>query len=369
MITLPEIRKGKNQIVCLGNHHDIIQSILDFDYLSGKKEGSVTQIITARKGYAKYFFGRQEILIPTASSGTVLKGLECSAPEKQPKKDSPHSFQSNPWFLNLTSGRRTLSSTLGLLEGLTLQDSSQKTRKAAQKGQTLSGIFSGGVLFAENVPELHSLEIINQTSSTDTPTRRPTDQPTRRHADPLIIGPASVGLLVPGSLKLGPIGGITPTQIKESELTTPGSIAVLSASGGMTNELINIAIGSGHHLSFALAFGGDRFPALSPRDAFLMAESDPETKTVLYYGELGGEDEYELLKLREEGKFTKDVIAHIAGTVSSLFKEAPQFGHAKAKANKKSETALAKRKALKEAGFQVSNSFSHFLDLTAKLQH
>ena len=174
---------------------------------------------------------------------------------------------------------------------------------------------------------------------------------------------------MPGSLKLGPIGGITPTQIKESELTTPGSIAVLSASGGMTNELINIAIGSGHHLSFALAFGGDRFPALSPRDAFLIAESDPETKTVLYYGELGGEDEYELLKLREEGKFTKDVIAHIAGTVSSLFKEAPQFGHAKAKANKKSETALAKRKALKEAGFQVSNSFSHFLDLTAKLQH
>ena len=357
MITLPEIRKGKNQIVCLGNHHDIIQSILDFDYLSGKKEGSVTQIITARKGYAKYFFGRQEILIPTLTSPHGVTEFTESTESTV------------PWFLNLTSGRRTLSSTLGLLEGLTLQDSSQKTRKAAQKGQTLSGIFSGGVLFAENVPELHSLEIINQTSSTDTPTRRPTDQPTRRHADPLIIGPASVGLLVPGSLKLGPIGGITPTQIKESELTTPGSIAVLSASGGMTNELINIAIGSGHHLSFALAFGGDRFPALSPRDAFLIAESDPETKTVLYYGELGGEDEYELLKLREEGKFTKDVIAHIAGTVSSLFKEAPQFGHAKAKANKKSETALAKRKALKEAGFQVSNSFSHFLDLTAKLQH
>ena len=58
---------------------------------------------------------------------------------------------------------------------------------------------------------------------------------------------------------------------------------------------------------------------LSPEAAFLLAESDRRTKAVLYYGELGGEDEYELVKLKAEGKFTKRVIAHVAGTVASLF--------------------------------------------------
>lgn len=316
MISISQIRKKNNLILVLGNHQDIIQSILDFDYLSGKKQGSVAAIVTGRRAVAKYFFGRSEILIPTLAS---------------PKDFQPSSTakKANLWFLNLTSGRRALSSTLAVPSD-----------------------FSGGVIFAENTPELHALTLIKEADRTAS----------------LIIGPASVGLLVPSVLKLGPIGGITPTQINESELTKKGSIAVLSASGGMTNELINIAIGAGHHISFALSFGGDRFPVLSPRDAFLLAEADPNTSSVLYYGELGGEDEYELNKLREEGKFTKYVVAHIAGTVASLFKEAPQFGHAKAKASKDAESAVSKRKTLKSAGFQVSNSFTEFINLVAVLE-
>lgn len=328
MISIPSIRQSENNILVFGNHHHIIQSILDFDYLSGKKKGSIVGIVTGRRGVAKYFFGRQEVLIPTFSSPNCSTG------------------STNFWFLNLLSGRRALTSTLDILT------KSQEPRTKNLKG---------GALFAENVPEFHSLKIIHQLQNWSTGALE------HSTASPLVLGPASVGLLVPGVLKLGPIGGITPTQITESELTVSGSLAVLSASGGMTNELINIAIGAGHHISFALSFGGDRFPVLSPRQAFLLAQEDHLTKTVLYYGELGGEDEYELIKLRQEGKFTKNVIAHIGGTVASLFKEAPQFGHAKAKADKKAETALAKRKAMREAGFQVSNSFSEFIDFVSRV--
>lgn len=313
MITLPGLRSTPQRILVLGNHEPIIQSILDFDYLSGKGEGSIIGIVTGRPGYAKYFFGRQEILVPTFTSIPSLQSDQL-------------------WFLNLLSGRRALDSSLTALNHDCI----------------------GGVIFAENVPELHSLGLIHRSSPV--------------HQRPLIIGPASVGLLVPGVLKLGPIGGITPTQINEGHLTEPGDIAILSASGGMTNELINIAIGAGHRLSFALSFGGDRFPILSPRDAFLLAESDPATTTVLYYGELGGEDEYELVQLKAAGLFTKPVIAHVAGTVASLFPESPQFGHAKAKADKAKTTALAKRRALQDAGFTVSNSFAKFIRLVNKLK-
>ena len=330
MISIKDIRSGNNKILVLGNHEGIIQSILDFDYLSGKSEGSITGIVTGRPGFAKYFWGRKEILIPT------LVSL------------SPFTFNlvpnTNLWLLNLLSGRRTLASTLDFL---------------STDHCKLHANIAGAALFAENVPELHSQQLIkSNTLQTDH----------CKLCTSLVVGPASVGLLVPGVLKLGPIGGITPVQINESHLTEPGSVAVLSASGGMTNELINIATGGGARLSFALSFGGDRFPVLSPRDAFILAEEDPATKSILYYGELGGEDEYDLVKLKEEGKFTKHVIAHIAGTVSNLFPESPQFGHAKAKADKDRVTASAKREALTKAGFAVSNSFSEFINLASKLK-
>lgn len=310
MISISQIRSQANRIIVFGNHEPLIQSILDFDYLSGKKEGSVAGIVTGRSGYAKYFWGRGEVLIPTLGEFPAQV--------------------SDTWFFNIASGRRTLSTSLPALAAGAL----------------------GGVVFAENVPELHALTLIEAAASNQA----------------LVVGPASVGLLVPQVLKLGPIGGITPDQIAEGHLTEPGDLAIMSASGGMTNELINIAVSSKHRLSFALSFGGDRFPVLSPRDAFLLAEADPETKTVLYYGELGGEDEYELVRLKEEGRFTKKVIAHIAGSVASLFPESPQFGHAKAKADKTRVTATAKRAALKEAGFQVSGSFSEFIMLVNKLK-
>ncbi len=314
MIQIQQIRENPNKIIVLGDHEPLIESMLDFDYLSGKPEGSVVGIVTGRRGYAKYFWGRGEVLIPTYES---LQSIT-------------HDPRSKYWFLNLLSGRRVLSSTL----------------------EAQSTNFVGGAVFGENTPELHALEIIKKNTT----------------SSKLIVGPASVGLLVPGALKLGPIGGITPAQIEESGITKAGHVAVMSASGGMTNELINIATTAGHKLSFALSFGGDRFPILSPREAFLLAEGDPETHTVLYYGELGGEDEYELVKLKEEGKFTKQVVAHIAGTVADLFADSPQFGHAKAKADKAHVTAVAKRDALQAAGFQVSHSFAEFIELVNKLK-
>lgn len=322
MINISDLRRSEHRILVLGNHEGIIQSILDFDYLAGKSAGSILGIVTGRRGYAKYFWGRREILIPTLSTLATSPSNQLNPSTKL-------------WLLNLLSGRRTLSSTL---EFYNLQN------------QTLAG----AVLFAENVPELHAQQLINHNPLSASP------ESTR-----LVIGPASVGLLVPQVLKLGPIGGITPDQITQNHLLDGGSIAVMSASGGMTNELINIAVSAGHRLSFALSFGGDRFPILSPRDAFLLAESDPQTKTVLYYGELGGEDEYELVKLKNEGLLTKKVIAHIAGTVSNLFPESPQFGHAKARAENQRVTATAKREALKSAGFAVSDSFSDFIRLVS----
>ena len=173
-----------------------------------------------------------------------------------------------------------------------------------------------------------------------------------------IIGPAGVGMIVPGYLKLGVVGGVDWRQILANHLEQPGSVAVLSASGGMINELITLVAQTNHALSFALCFGGDRFPATTPRDAFLAAEADPQTKSIVYYGELGGTDEYEIVQLIQEGSLTKPVVAYIAGVIGERFETPVQFGHAKAFAGSKDETASAKRRALADAGVHIAESIA-----------
>lgn len=308
---MSNIRKVEPRILFIGSHKRIIQSVLDFDFIAGKKTPSVSVIVAGGRKYEKYFFGTDEILIPVFSS------LE-KIPEKLKKEIN--------YFYNVSSARRSLESSKAALH--------------------LPSLIAGS-LFAENIPEKHSILLAQKAIEEEI----------------LLIGPSSVGLLVPGILKLGAVGGVEMHQLVDSNLFSPGSVAVFSSSGGMTNELIRVVVSRGKRVSFALSFGGDRFPLMTPREAFLMAEDDKETNEIIYFGELGGQDEYELVSLIEEKKIHKKVICYIGGVVADLFDTPPQFGHAKAMAKKKDESARAKRDALKKAGVMVGETFDEFVSL------
>ena len=318
MIDIEKIRKNEGKIITVGSYPAIIQSILDFDYLGGKKTSTVSAIIATGRKFERYFWGKKEILIPVYSSVDVI----------------PDSKKKNlTFFLNLTSARRILSSTKNLLESIPS--------------------LLGGVIFAENVPEKHAIELYNLSQKTNK----------------FIIGPASVGMVIPNILKLGAIGGIDANQLIDSSLFTPGSIAVFSASGGMTGELIRIVAQSNKNISFSLSFGGDRFPITSPKDAFITAQNDPETKAICYFGELGGIDEYELADLLKTKKVTKPTYCFIAGSISEIFETPPQFGHAKAMAKNRNESAKEKKEALKDVGAIVADTFSQFVELIRDLDY
>ena len=318
MIDIENIRNNQVKIMALGNHSPIIQSILDFDFLSGKKDPSILGILGAGRNFYRYFFGEREILIP------VFKNIE-SIPRSRLDKAS--------LFLNLTSGRRILTSTKEIIE------------KAP-------GIL-GGAIFAENVPEKHSIKLYRET---------------KKH-NKFLIGPASVGLLIPGILKLGAIGGIETKQVANSYfLHSLAGACVMSSSGGMTNEILRIAIGKNIPISFSISFGGDRFPITTPEEAFLAAEKDPKTLSIIYFGELGGVDEYRVAKLLKSGRVKKKVVCYIAGKVANAFETPPQFGHAKALAQNELETAESKIKALKDSGASVAETFSEFTRLISTFQ-
>jgi ATP citrate (pro-S)-lyase len=80
----------------------------------------------------------------------------------------------------------------------------------------------------------------------------------------------------------------------------------------------------------------------------------------VYFGELGGRDEYDLCEAIKDKQITKPIFAYIAGRFESK-DEKIQFGHAKALAKTEDETALAKMAALKTAGVHVSDTFSDFM--------
>lgn len=314
MNLLEKVRGGQDGIIVMGNHSRILQSMLDFDYLSGKSAPAILAIVTGNRKAQKCFWGRKEIILPCYAKVALV----------------PDALKSRVrWMLNVQSGRRAYESTVAFFDTFP---------------ETL-----GGTIFAENVPEKHSTEMI-----------------ARYGATKLLSGPASVGFLVPRALKLGGIGGIDPAQIDAGKLTEPGSIAVVSTSGGMTNELIHGVAASGKGVSFALAIGGDRFPVASLSQVLALAEEDRATKALAYFGELGGEDEYEIVELLKAKKFTKPVIAYIAGIIDEAFDEHMQFGHAKALVARKDESARAKREALRAAGAIAPDTFPEFLAAFAK---
>lgn len=302
-------------ILAVGSYRPAYQSILDFDALSGKDQPSLVGIVGSNKRFEKYFWRGGEVLIPCYK--TIA--------------DAKQALPAVDWLLNITSSRRAYQTTVDFFD-------------AYPKAH-------GAHLFAEDIPEVQAIQLYQAYSE----------------KGKTIAGPAGVGLIVPGYLKLGVVGGVDWRQIKANHLEQAGSTAVLSASGGMINELITMVAASNHLLSFAICFGGDRFPTTTPRDAFLAAEADPNTKQIVYYGELGGTDEYDIASLIDTKQLTKPVIAYIAGTIGESFETPIQFGHAKALAGSRDETASAKRKALKAAGVQVAGSISELAKLIGDL--
>lgn len=307
MPDIEQLRHREQKVISLGSHPGIIQSMLDYDYLIGHDKPSIIAIITGGHKQERYFWGEGELTVPVYGSLDSL----------------PDSIKlSITAVINVSSARRVLSSMKEAIDVLPL--------------------LQIAVIFAEQTPESHALEIDKLVAKKDI----------------LIIGPSSVGLLIAGHLKIGAIGGTQHEQLTSANIIEAGGVAVLSTSGGVVNELIRMVTGTGLGISFALAVGGDTHPLTTPAQAVMLAQKDKMTKTIVYFGELGGKDEYEIAELIHQKKITKDVIVHVAGVVAELFEEPPQFGHAKAFAETVDESAAAKKVVLRKSGAIVCETFA-----------
>jgi ATP citrate (pro-S)-lyase len=146
-------------------------------------------------------------------------------------------------------------------------------------------------------------------------------------------------------------------NIIASKLYRPGSVGYVSKSGGMSNELNNILSLVTNGTYEGIAIGGDRYPGSTFIDHLLRYEQDPDCKMLVLLGEVGGIEEYRVIEAVKKGIIRKPIVAWAIGTCAKMFATEVQFGHAGSMANSDMETADAKNKAMKAAGFIVPDTF------------
>ncbi|MGA2929120.1 MAG: CoA-binding protein [Solirubrobacteraceae bacterium] len=169
-----------------------------------------------------------------------------------------------------------------------------------------------------------------------------------------IIGPNCLGMIVPNVIKMGGIGGPAKDAAKSY---APGSVGVISRSGGMTTEMSSTLTAAGLGQSTAVSIGGDAIIGSSYAELMPLFEADPETKAIVIYTEPGGRMEAALAQWVKDNNSRLPIVAFMAGR---FMDEMPgmSFGHAGTIVEGKADTASEKIARLAEAGITVAEEIA-----------
>jgi ATP citrate (pro-S)-lyase len=261
-VDVPGIPAARTAIMVIGVLSTEIQRMLDYGYACRLENPPVVAIVDHLQAHdtrirnGTFFFGTQEFIIPIYAS--VEQALRVSP--------------SVECVVNFASYRSAYDTTCDVLK---------------YAGPSVSQV----VVVAEGVPERQARVLRGLSSRTNC----------------RIIGPASVGVLYAGQYRLGNIGG-TMENVTKSLLYAPGSIGLVTRSGGLANELNHVLSVVSDGIRTCTAIGGDRYPCTTFADVLLQYETDPEIKICVMLGEVGGILEYEVAELIKNGRLKKPIV-------------------------------------------------------------
>lgn len=179
-------------------------------------------------------------------------------------------------------------------------------------------------------------------------------------ANATILGPASVGLLQFPRWRIGYCGGENPF-----EYIIEGDIAIVSASGGMTNELIMALHRAGLGIKVALAVGGGLVAGTTMNEAVEWVKNIPEVKKILIFVEPGSA----LLAAAATGqfKFNKPTVVLLAGEALELLPRGLPYGHTGTILGEDAQSLKLVREQINQQGTPCVNTINEAITILKNL--
>jgi succinyl-CoA synthetase alpha subunit len=164
-----------------------------------------------------------------------------------------------------------------------------------------------------------------------------------------LIGPNCPGIMTAGQCKIG---------IMPGNIFTPGPVGLISRSGTLTYEIVDLLTKSGLGQSTCIGIGGDPVLGSTFADLLPLFEADAETQAIVLVGEIGGSDE------EVAAEYIRAMRKPVVGLISG--RSAPpgkRMGHAGAIISGRTGTPQAKVDALRAAGVPVADALYEIPEL------
>lgn len=183
------------------------------------------------------------------------------------------------------------------------------------------------VVYTENVPVHDTLRMLSIA---------------REHGT-ILLGPNSAGIVSPGKANLSDIADRNVPR---------GRVGIVSKSGTLTYEVLDLLRRCGRGASTVVCLGGDPIVGLEHADLVGPFLDDPETDAIILVGEIGGSAEVRAAERWQDLGARKPLIGFVAGHAAP---EGRRMGHAGAIIAGPTESAKQKTAAMATRGAIVAH--------------
>ncbi|MBM2811914.1 MAG: succinyl-CoA synthetase (ADP-forming) alpha subunit [Chloroflexi bacterium] len=170
-----------------------------------------------------------------------------------------------------------------------------------------------------------------------------------------LIGPNCPGAMTPGQAKVG---------IMPADIFREGKVGVVSRSGTLTYEVVNLLTVANLGVSTCVGIGGDPVIGTTFTDVLDLFREDPDTAVVILIGEIGGSDEEAAAEMMRATGYRKPVVAYISGRSAPPGK---RMGHAGAIISGNTGTPQSKVRAFAAAGAPVGETLNEVVQIVGGL--